>query len=280
MQESERNLVKLIVPRNEAKQRIEGQCSQLQEILRVEPKGNSEFAGRCVLFDRWHDYTFEMLRLLFSNDELANEFNSIQQPKITSRMRLSEKKVRLMEYAKRKHYRLLSILSRIDLYPESQPDVQMDARKNAVNVVERLATRFNLFASRLATRQRQREPFKISDEYDLQDVFHALLKLFFDDVRPEQYTPSYAGKSSKIDFILKPQQIVVELKMTNAKLGEKEVADQLIIDIDRYRSHPDCRTIIFFVYDPQHLIKNPIGLENDLSRLEDNVDVKVIISPK
>jgi len=35
-----------------------------------------------------------------------------------------------------------------------------------------------------------------------------------------------------MDFLLKNEQIVVETKMTRPKLREKEVGDQLIIDIE------------------------------------------------
>lgn len=280
MEEPERNLVKLIVPRDEARQRIEDQCSQLQGIFSGKPKSRVELDEQYVKFDGWQAYTYEMLRRLFSTDELASEFASIPKPKITSRMGLSDVRDELLGYAKRKNYQLALTLGRLDLYAESQPDLAMDVRTNAINIVEHYATRFDLFASQLATRQRGREPFKILDEYDLQDVFHALLRLSFDDVRPEEWTPSYAGGSSKIDFLVKAQQIVVELKMTNAKLREKEVANQLIIDIERYQSHTDCRSIVCFIYDPSHFIRNPVGLENDLTRPRDNIDVIVIVSSK
>ena len=283
MQEPERNLTKLVVPREEAKERIEGQGSQLLDILTVKPKTNAEFQGHHFRLTLWEQYTYEMLRRLFSTDQPADEFASetegITEVIIESGY-LSYGTDQLARYARSGGLQLASILNKMDLYPESQPDLAMDVGTNAINIVERLATRFHHFASQLATRQRGREPLKISDEYDLQDVFHDLLRLSFDDVRPEEWTPSYAGGSSRIDFVLKPQQIVVELKMTNAKLGNKEVANQLIIDIERYQSHTDCRAIVCLVYDPSHFIKNPIGLENDLSRPRDNIRVNVIVSPR
>jgi len=276
----ERNLVKLIVPRNEAMERIEDQILQLKDKFRVKPSSNLQFDKQLISFYHWHEYTYEMLRRLFSNDEIAENFHSNPFPKMISRMNLSEKRKALEGYARVEYESLRLTLEKMDLYPESQPTLQISTRTNAINIVERLATRFHLFASQLANRQRDREPFSISDEYDLQDLFHALLRLFFDDVRSEEYTPSYAAKSSKIDFILKQQQIAVELKITGPRLRGKEVANQLIIDTDRYRSHPDCQMLMCFVYDPDHLIKNPVGLENDLSRSVDNIDVQVLVSPK
>jgi DNA-binding sugar fermentation-stimulating protein len=57
-----------------------------------------------------------------------------------------------------------------------------------------------------------RNTIEIEDEYDVQDLFHALLKLYFDDIRPEEYTPSYGGSASRVDFLLKDEQIIIEIK--------------------------------------------------------------------
>ncbi|WP_245394188.1 hypothetical protein [Pectobacterium parvum] len=54
----------------------------------------------------------------------------------------------------------------------------------------------------------------------------------------------------------------------------------MIIDIARYKSHPDCETLICFVYDPEERVANPVGLESDLERNTSDIKVKVIISPK
>src|SRR5258708_5925569 len=77
---------------------------------------------------------------------------------------------------------------------------------------------------------------------------------FFDDVRREEWTPSYAGKSSRIDFLLKDEEIVIEIKKTRSTLRDKEISDELIIDKERYQAHPHCKTLIAFVYDPDRYI--------------------------
>ncbi|HJT59598.1 MAG TPA: hypothetical protein VJ761_24025 [Ktedonobacteraceae bacterium] len=105
-----------------------------------------------------------------------------------------------------------------------------------------------------------------------------MLRLFFDDVSREEWTPSYAGKSSRIDFFLKDEEIVIEIKKTRASLKDKEISDELIIDKQRYQAHPYCKMLIAFVYDPDRYIDNPKGLEVDLSESSDNIVVKVIIN--
>lgn len=139
---------------------------------------------------------------------------------------------------------------------------------------------FHKMARQLRQRHNGRTTIDIKDEYDVQDFLHPLLHMFFSDIRPEEWTPSYAGGSSRMDFLLKEQQTVIEVKMTRTSLKDKEIGDQLIIDIDRYKAHPDCKKLICFVYDPDGYIRNPAGLERDLARVDGPLPVQVIITPQ
>ena len=58
----------------------------------------------------------------------------------------------------------------------------------------------------------------------------------------------------------------------------KELGDQLIIDVDRYKVHPDCKRLICFVYDVEERIGNPIGLMADLNNQHEGF-ATVIIKP-
>ena len=148
---------------------------------------------------------------------------------------------------------------------------------DALQKLENLLRRFHLVAHQLTQRHDGRRTLLINDEYDVQDLLHALLLTLFDDVRPEDPVPNHAGKSSRMDFLLKKEKIMVEAKMTREDLRDTKIGEQLIIDIERYRSRVDCQTLVCFVYDPGHYLKNPKGLEGDLSRKHDNLSVHVII---
>lgn len=171
---------------------------------------------------------------------------------------------------------LFSFLSEIEKFEDN---ITVLAPKNSLKTIENLCRRFHLVARQLRSRHDSRNTINIEDEYDVQDLFHALLTLEFDDIRPEEWTPSYAGSASRTDFLLKQEQIVVEIKKTRKDLGAKQIGEQLIIDIKRYKSHPDCKALICFVYDPEGRIANPRGIENDLNGEHDGVDVKAIIAP-
>lgn len=149
---------------------------------------------------------------------------------------------------------------------------------DSASLVEQICTRFHKAARQLVSRYENRQTLKVQDEYDIQDLLHAILWLYFDDIRAEEYTPSYAGKSSRMDFLLKRESIVLEAKMTRPGLGAKEVSTQLIEDIERYKSHPDCKALFCFVYDPEGFITNPRGIEDDLKR-DSPYPVRVLIRP-
>lgn len=154
------------------------------------------------------------------------------------------------------------------------------ADRNCFDLVADLCGRFHLASRQLRQRHDSRPTLEVDDEYDVQDLLHALLHLHFTDIRPEEWTPSYAGSSSRMDFLLKQEKLVIEVKKTRKGLGAKEVGEQLIVDIERYQAHPDCKALICFVYDPEGRIANPCGLENDLNGDKSGINVRVIIAPK
>ncbi len=148
--------------------------------------------------------------------------------------------------------------------------------REPVENVMLILQRFHTVVQEMQRRRDKRDTLKINDEYDVQDLLRALLKVFFDDVRLEEWTPTYAGAASKMDFLLKQEGIVIETKFD---LNDKDIGDQLLVDISRYREHPNCRTLICFVYDPRRAVRNPKGLERDLSkRSDDHLDIKVFVS--
>lgn len=148
-----------------------------------------------------------------------------------------------------------------------------------IDKVKLLIERFHKIARQLRSRHDNRNTIEIEDEYDVQDLFHALLKIYFQDIRPEEYTPSYAGAASRVDFLLKEEKIIIEIKKTRKNLGAKEIGEQLIIDAQRYQSHPDCNHLICFVYDPEGRVANPRGIENDLTKEINGVNIVVFITP-
>jgi len=176
-----------------------------------------------------------------------------------------------------------AVLARVKRSSSSLKSAQL-ARGTAspsdrIEILFRIGERFHLVARQLRIRRENRATLDVSDEYDVQDLFHALLRIPFDDVRPEEWTPSYAGGSSRMDFLLPEIEAVVEIKKTRPGLGARELGEQLIVDIAKYKQHPSCRTLFCFVYDPDGRINNPRGIENDLNATQEDLTIRVLIAP-
>lgn len=149
--------------------------------------------------------------------------------------------------------------------------------KEPAQILEYLFLRFHSVAKQLQKRQRGREPFHMKDEYDIQDLLHGLLQIYFDDIRPEEYCPSYAGTSARIDFYLKTEKITIEAKMASKKHRKKQIARELILDKEYYRKKEGVQVLYCLVYDPDEIITNPRGFEMDLHERRNNFEARVFV---
>jgi hypothetical protein len=176
-----------------------------------------------------------------------------------------------------------SALLRLKRNPMAARSVALAAlasgRKNP-EFIERLAERLPTVIRALRIRREHRPTLDVKDEYDLQDLLRSLLAIEFGDIRPEEWTPSYAGASSRMDFLLPEVEAVVETKMARDGLRAGKLGEELIIDIARYEKHAQCRTLYCVVYDPDGRIANPRGVENDLARDGGKMRVRVMIVPR
>jgi hypothetical protein len=139
---------------------------------------------------------------------------------------------------------------------------QLDAASAVISIGERFVS----VQRALRKRHGGRLAVEFDDEYDDQYLMKALLALFFEDVRPEDYVPSYAGGNSRVDFLLPQHGLAIELKHTRKGLKDKELGEQLVIDRDRYVGASKANHLIALVFDPNGEIDNPRGLEIDLQR--------------
>jgi hypothetical protein len=151
----------------------------------------------------------------------------------------------------------------------------------AVDRVVILCERFPRFARQLRQRRGAKAPLEIADEHDLQYLVGALLALHFDDVRREEWMPSFAGGSTRGDFLVKLEKVVLELKHTRDGLDDKKIGSELIVDIANYAGNQDCDSLVCFVFDPDQRIGNPAALIADLeARPPGNLQVRVVIQPR
>ncbi len=146
--------------------------------------------------------------------------------------------------------------------------------------LRRLCTRFHLVARQLRLRGEYRPTLEITDEYDLQDLVYALLRLQFDEVGTDEWAPAYASGARRTSYLLDWERIVLVVKQTRSGLTTKDLAEQVKLDAAHYSERPNGQILLCFIYDPEGRVGNPRGLEADLSVVSGRLRVEVIVAPK
>jgi hypothetical protein len=170
-----------------------------------------------------------------------------------------------------------SLLGQRQVLEEALESERSGLGETTAHVVEAACRRLPLAIRSMQRRHADRTPIVITDEYDVQDLLRTILVAMFEDVRPEEWTPSYAGGSSRMDFLLKREQLVIETKVTRSGHEARSIRDELAVDLLRYQAHPDCKILVCLVYDPEGLIDNPRGFEQDVTGAQGNITVRVAV---
>jgi hypothetical protein len=135
-------------------------------------------------------------------------------------------------------------------------------------------------ARQLRLRKDYRATLEVEDDYDLQDLLCALLKVEFDEVGTDEWTPPYTAGAPRTTLLLNKDQIAVVAKKTKSGLSIKEIADQIAADSAYYRAQDKCATLFFFIYDPEGRIGSPKRLETNLTSVSERCTVEVLVAPK
>lgn len=149
-----------------------------------------------------------------------------------------------------------------------------------VDALRKVCLRFHAVARQLRLRKDYRTTLEVEDDYDLQDLLCALLKLEFDEVGADEWTPPYAGGSTRTTLLLNRDRLAVVAKKTRSGLTTKELADQVAADTAHYASRKPCVHLFCFIYDPEGRIGSPTRLETDLTSVSDSFTVDVLVAPK
>lgn len=147
-------------------------------------------------------------------------------------------------------------------------------------ITKELCQRFHMVARQLRLRGEYRPTVNIEDEFDVQDLAHALLRLHFDDIGTDEWTPSYTDGTSRTTFLLDHDRLAVVVKKTRAGLSRKHLMDQVRADVERYRARGRCTHLLCFIYDPEGRIGNPSVFESELNSTSEHFTVDLVVAPK
>jgi hypothetical protein len=273
--------------KNEALARLQRQLHELEKVPRARNAPGD-------IFEKWRRAARVAVERTFGEDSKnAKTFSNINYyPFIVTQSTTDDDRQHFYEIGLNHAKSLLeSFIAEVQEYwADDQPSVGSSNvapvplllhNVSPISLLETICARFHLVARLLAQSGAAAVPqFTIQNEYGVQRLLHSLLVLHFDDIRPEESSPSHAGAATRVDFLLKREQILIEVKWARDGLTAKVLGEQLMIDVQRYSAHPDCKTLVCFVYDPEGRIPNPRGIENDLSGEHRQVTVQVIIAPR
>ena len=183
--------------------------------------------------------------------------------------------------------------SPVQTYLQSHPSIPLGALSHQeralhfpqpgsdpVELVRVLCSRFHSVVRQLRLRGEYRATLNVEDEIDVQDLLHALLRIQFDDIGTEEWTPSYAEGALRTTFLLNDNRLAVLVKKTRNGLTAKDLTEQLRIDTERYRTKSRCTALLCFIYDPDGRIGNPRALEASLTAVSDSLAIHVLVAPK
>jgi hypothetical protein len=142
------------------------------------------------------------------------------------------------------------------------------ARLGVLEGVLAAIDQFAASASVLGHRQRDRPAFTVEDEYDVQDLLHALLLPIVPDLVPEDPASKIAGKASRLDFTSRAARLGIETKHVRSASHGAKVRDEILVDEATYQAHPYVETVVAFVHDPEGSIasQDRAAFEADLSK--------------
>lgn len=145
------------------------------------------------------------------------------------------------------------------------------------DIVFKILNNFHISVTSLIERRKGKAPFKIDDEYDVQDLLYIMLKPIFEDLEREEYTARDAGSQKRVDLVIRDINAVIEAKCVMNSIQASKVGDELKIDIESYYNHPNCETLFIFIYNPNRKIKDPRVLEKNLSGERRKKDKEFIV---
>jgi hypothetical protein len=166
---------------------------------------------------------------------------------------------------------LESVLLKTRYVNKSSEDIIRDILNNFPNAIQKI----------IANRRSGHPVFKIEDEYDVQDILYVVLKSIFPNLRDEDPIPKVGGKSTKIDLILRGEEILIEVKMIK-KTDSNEVhfIEQLKVDFESYHECKWLKKLFCFVYDPYRKtrdISNFGDLNGDRTKNNHSFNVELIL---
>ena len=182
----------------------------------------------------------------------------------------------------------LSVVRPIQEPPSDKPSIgekpgqvaEPTPDQDPLQLIRKVCLRFHSVVRQLRLRKDYRPTLEVDDDYDLQDLLCALLKVEFDEVATDEWTPPYTEGASRTTLLVNKDQIAIVAKKTRPGLTTKDLTDQVTADSAYYRAQGRCSTLFCFMYDPEGRIGSPKRLETTLTSVSEHCRIEVLVAPK
>lgn len=157
----------------------------------------------------------------------------------------------------------------------SSRDLIIDILENFENAVKKITDKSMRYGKSSSI---PRNLIKIEDEYDVQDLLYFSLKSVFPEIKYEDDTSTYGGSGKRLDFYLRGEGIIIEVKHID-KADDKKYTKQMKDDLQSYHVVNFLTEIIFFIFAPNAIqdINNFSELEGTQTIQGKAFNVKVIV---
>ena len=134
------------------------------------------------------------------------------------------------------------------------------AAKGDLELILKLCRRLPQAQKCLSNRRFNKPAFIVADEYDAQDLLHALLKAYFKYSVQEQPLGKLAGAASRADLAIEELETLVELKYARGPIDQQRIVKELAEDVLLYTACHWLKHFVYVVVNSQDL-RDPEALE-------------------
>jgi hypothetical protein len=136
-----------------------------------------------------------------------------------------------------------------------------DAPEPEIGLILRLCERLPAAARILAKRQHGKAAFEITDEYDVQDLLHAMLRAYLKYSVHEEPLGKVGGvRSGRADVAIEELGTIIEVKFVHGPSDQQRIVDDYSNDLLIYTKWPHLKNFIYLVYNAGDL-RDPEALD-------------------
>ena len=115
------------------------------------------------------------------------------------------------------------------------------------------------------------------NERAVQDVVWIIIRAHFDRVDRETTLPQFGIKGYRPDFGIPELRTLVEVKFIGEKTEPPRIQDEILADVPAYlTSQSIYDSLVVFVYDAEHKLRDPAPFIRDLSSVTGITDIIVV----